>query len=65
MDPLVDVEVGALAEALPTFVALIGLLPSVDSLVDEEFGALAEALPALPAPVALRPREGAQRSGVR
>lgn len=37
MNPLVDVEVGALAEALPTLAALIGLLSSMYSLMDEEF----------------------------
>ena len=36
VDPLVDVEVGALAEALPTLATVIGLLPSVDSQVDAE-----------------------------
>lgn len=37
MNPLVDVEVGALAETLPTLAAFIRLLSSMHSLVDEEF----------------------------
>lgn len=53
VNPLVDVEVGTLAEALPTLAALIGLLSSVHSLMNEEFGALAEALPTLATGVGL------------
>lgn len=55
VNPLVDVEVRALAEALATLAALIRLLTRVDSLMDEEFGALAEALPTLAAVVGLFP----------
>lgn len=55
MNPLVDVEVGALAEALPTPAALVGPLPSVHSLMNEELGALTEALPTLATEVGLLP----------
>lgn len=55
VNPLVDEEIGALAEALPTLAALIGLLSGVHSLMDEEFGALTEALPTLATVVGLFP----------
>lgn len=47
VNSLVDVKVGALAKALSTLAALIGLLSCVYSLVDEEFGTLAKSLPTL------------------
>lgn len=55
VNSLVDVEVRALAKALPTLAALIGLFSSMYSLVDEEFGALAKPLPTLATVIGLFP----------
>ncbi|KFW82823.1 hypothetical protein N305_01351, partial [Manacus vitellinus] len=45
---LVDHQVRALAEALPTFPTCVGSFPSVDLLVADQVGPPAEALPTFP-----------------
>lgn len=54
--PLVLGQRGALAEGLPTLLALVGPLPGVGPLVSDQLGLLAEGLPTLP--TAIRPLPG-------